>query len=69
MENIIEEEKLHLNSHWEENLKEYNLPKEVINRIEQFRYHDEVMIKKFMDEANHWRVKYFTLQRHLRDLL
>jgi hypothetical protein len=27
------------------------------------------MIKKYMDEANEWRVKYFTLQRQLRDLL
>jgi hypothetical protein len=27
------------------------------------------MMKKYMDESNEWRIKYFTLQRQLRDLL
>ena len=69
MENIVEEEKLPLSSHWEKNLNEFNLSNEIIDRIEHLRYNDEVMMKKYMDEANEWRVKYFTLQRHLRDLL
>ena len=69
MENIVEEERLPLISHWEKNLKEFNLEEEVIDRIEHLRYNDSIMIKKYMDEANEWRVKYFTLQRQLRDLL
>ena len=69
MENLIEEEKIPLSTHWEKNLKEFELPHEVIERIEHLRYNDGVMIKKYMDEANEWRVKYFTLQRQLRDLL
>ncbi len=69
MENQVEEEKLPLSSHWERNLREFELPNDVIERIERLRYNDGVMMKKFMDEANDWRVKYFTLQRHLRDLL
>lgn len=69
MENQVEEEKLPLSSHWEKNLKEFNLEEEVIDRIEHLRYNDSIMIKKYMDEANEWRVKYFTLQRQLRDLL
>jgi hypothetical protein len=68
MENITEE-RLPLSSHWERGLRDFNLSNEIIDRIEQLRYSDEVMIKKYMDEANEWRVKYFTLQRHLRDLL
>jgi hypothetical protein len=68
MEKIIEE-RLPLSSHWERNLKEFNLSNEIIDRIENLRYNDSIMIKKYMDEANEWRVKYFTLQRHLRDLL
>ena len=69
MENQVEEEKLPLSSHWERNLKEYNLSHEIIDRIERLRYNDSIMMKKYMDEANEWRVKYFTLQRQLRDLL
>ena len=69
MENQVEEEKLPLSSHWERNLREFELPNEVINRIEYLRYYDSVMMKKYMEEAEQWRVKYFTLQRHLRDLL
>lgn len=69
MENQVEEEKLPLSSHWERNLREFELPNNVIDRIEHLRYNDGVMMKKYMDEANEWRVKYFTLQRHLRDLL
>ena len=68
MENITEE-RLPLSSHWERNLKEFNLSNEIIDRIEQLRHNDTVMMKKYMEEANEWRVKYFTLQRHLRDLL
>jgi hypothetical protein len=68
MEKIIEE-RLPLRSHWERNLKEFNLSNEIIDRIENLRYNDSIMMKKYMDEANEWRVKYFTLQRHLRDLL
>jgi len=68
MENITEE-RLPLSSHWERGLRDFNLSNEIIDRIEQLRYSDEAMIKKYMDEANEWRVKYFTLQRHLRDLL
>ena len=68
MENTTEE-RLPLTSHWEKNLKEFNLSHEIIDRIEQLRYNDWVMMKKYMDEANEWRVKYFTLQRQLRDLL
>jgi hypothetical protein len=45
------------------------LEEEVIDRIEHLRYNDSIMMKKYMDEANEWRVKYFTLQRQLRDLL
>ena len=69
MENLIEEEKIPLSTHWERNLREFELPYEVINRIESLRYNDSIMMKKYMDEANEWRVKYFTLQRQLRDLL
>ena len=69
MENIVEEERLPLSSHWEKNLKEFNLEEEIINRIEHLRYNDGIMMKKYMDEANEWRVKYFTLQRQLRDLV
>ena len=69
MENIVEEEKLPLSSYWERNLREFELPNDVIERIEKLRYNDSVMMKKYMDESNQWRVKYFTLQRHLRDLL
>ena len=69
MENQVEEEKLPLSSHWERSLKEFNLSHEIIDRIEKLRFSDEVMMKKYMDEANDWRVKYFTLQRQLRDLL
>jgi hypothetical protein len=68
MENTTEE-RLPLSTHWEINLKEFNLSHEIIDRIEQLRYNDGIMMKKYMDEANEWRVKYFTLQRHLRDLL
>ena len=68
MENITEE-RLPLSSHWERGLKDFNLSNEIIDRIEQLRYNDTVMMKKYMDEANEWRVKYFTLQRQLRDLL
>jgi hypothetical protein len=68
MENTTEE-RLPLTSHWEKNLKEFNLSHEIIDRIEQLRYNDGVMIKKYMDESNEWRVKYFTLQRQLRDLI
>jgi hypothetical protein len=68
MENTTEE-RLPLTSHWEKNLKEFNLSHEIIDRIEQLRYNDGVMMKKYMDESNEWRVKYFTLQRQLRDLL
>ena len=68
MENTTEE-KLPLSTHWERNLKEFNLSHEIIDRIEQLRYNDGVMMKKYMDESNEWRVKYFTLQRQLRDLL
>lgn len=70
--NFMEEEiqeRLTLNSHWERSLKEFNLSNEIIDRIEQLRYNDSIMMKKYIDEANEWRVKYFTLQRHLRDLL
>ena len=63
------EEKLPLSSHWEKNLSEFELPSIVIDRIERLRYNDGIMMKKYMDEANDWRVKYFTLQRQLRDLL
>ena len=69
MENQVEEEKLPLSSHWERSLKEFNLSHEIIDRIESLRYNDSIMMKKYMDEANEWRVKYFTLQRQLRDLL
>jgi hypothetical protein len=69
MENLIEEEKIPLSTHWEKNLREFELPHEVIARIEHLRYNDGIMMKKYMDEANEWRVKYFTLQRQLRDLL
>lgn len=69
MENQVEEEKLPLNSHWERSLKEFNLSHEIIDRIEHLRYNDSIMMKKYMDEANEWRVKYFTLQRQLRDLV
>lgn len=69
MENQVEDEKLPLSSHWEKNLNEFNLPEEIIDRIERLRYNDGIMMKKYMDESNDWRVKYFTLQRHLRDLL
>ena len=69
MENIVEEEKLPLNSHWEKNLREFKLSHEIIDRIEKLRYNDGVMMKKYMDESNEWRVKYFTLQRQLRDLI
>jgi hypothetical protein len=68
MENTTEE-RLPLTSHWEKNLKEFNLSHEIIDRIEQLRYNDGVMMKKYMDESNEWRVKYFTLQRQLRDLI
>ena len=68
MENL-EEGKLPLSSYWERNLREFELPNEVIDRISHLRYNDEVMMKKYIDDANQWRVKYFTLQRHLRDLL
>jgi hypothetical protein len=68
MENTTEE-RLPLTSHWEKNLKEFNLSQEIIDRIESLRHYDEVMMKKYMDESNEWRVKYFTLQRQLRDLL
>jgi hypothetical protein len=68
MENTTEE-KLPLSTHWERNLKEFNLSHEIIDRIEQLRYNDGVMMKKYMDESNEWRVKYFTLQRQLRDLI
>jgi hypothetical protein len=69
MENLIEEEKIPLSTHWERNLREFELPHEVIERIEHLRYNDGIMMKKYMDESNEWRVKYFTLQRQLRDLL
>jgi hypothetical protein len=69
MENQVEEEKLPLSSHWERNLREFELPNDVIDCIEHLRYNDSIMMKKYMDEANEWRVKYFTLQRQLRDLL
>jgi len=69
MENQIEKENIPLSTHWERNLREFELPYEVINRIESLRYNDSIMMKKYMDEANEWRVKYFTLQRQLRDLL
>ena len=68
MENITEE-RLPLSGHWERGLKDFNLSNEIIDRIEQLRHNDTVMMKKYMEEANEWRVKYFTLQRHLRDLL
>jgi hypothetical protein len=69
MENLIEEDRLPLSINWERNLKEFNLSHDIIDRIERLRYNDSVMMKKYIDEANEWRVKYFTLQRHLRDLL
>jgi hypothetical protein len=69
MENLIEDERLPLSTHWERNLKEFNLSHEIIDRIEQLRYNDSFMMNKYMDEANELRVKYFTLQRQLRDLL
>ena len=69
MENQVEKEKIPLSTHWEKNLREFELPHEVIERIEHLRYYDGIMIKKYMDEANEWRVKYFTLQRQLRDLI
>ena len=69
MENLIEEEKIPLSTHWERNLREFELPHEVIERIEYLRYNDGIMMKKYIDEVNEWRVKYFTLQRQLRDLL
>jgi hypothetical protein len=69
MENITEDDRLPLSSNWERSLKDFNLSHEIIDRIEKLRYNDSVMMKKYMDEANEWRVKYFTLQRHLRDLL
>jgi len=68
MENITEE-KIPLTGHWERNLKEFELSQDIIDRIERLRHNDELMMKKYMDEANEWRVKYFTLQRQLRDLL
>jgi hypothetical protein len=68
MDNILDE-RLPLSSHWERNLREFELDGKVVERIEQLRYNDEIMMKKYMDEANEWRVKYFTLQRQLRDLL
>lgn len=68
MENITEE-KIPMTSHWERNLKEFNLSQEIIDRIGSLRYNDGIMMKKYMDESNEWRVKYFTLQRQLRDLL
>ena len=68
MENISEE-KIPMTSHWEIHLKEFNLSQEIIDRIERLRYDDSMMMKKYMDEANEWRIKYFTLQRQLRDLL
>lgn len=68
MKNLIEEN-LQLNEHWEKNLMEFELSNEIKNRIEHLRHNDSIMIKKYMDEANDWRVKYFTLKRHLRDLL
>jgi hypothetical protein len=69
MENTIEEERLSLNSHWERSLKEFNLSHEIINKIEHLRHNDNAIMEKYREEANEWRVKYFTLQRHLRDLL
>ena len=66
---MIEEERLPLSSYWEKNLKEFNLEEEVIDRIKHLRYNDGIMMKKYMDESNEWRVKYFTLQRQLRDLV
>jgi len=68
MENTTEE-RLPLSTHWEINLKEFELSQDIIDRIERLRHYDEVMMKKYMDESNEWRIKYFTLQRHLRDLL
>jgi len=68
MDNILDE-RLPLSSHWERNLREFELDGKVVERIEQLRYNDEIMMKKYMDEANEWRVKYFTLQRQPRDLL
>jgi hypothetical protein len=68
MENITEE-KIPMTYYWEKNLKEFNLSQEIIDRIESLRYNDGIMMKKYMDESNEWRVKYFTLQRQLRDLL
>jgi len=65
----MEEERIPLSTHWERNLKEFNLSNEIIDRIERLRYNDGLMMKKYMDESNEWRVKYFTLQRQLRDLL
>ena len=69
MENLIEDDRLPLSSHWERNLKEFNLSHEIIDRIEQLRYNDGVMMKKYMNEVNEWRTKYFTLQRHVRDII
>lgn len=68
MENQVEE-RLPLTEHWKRNLDEFKLSHDIIDRIERLRYNDGIMMKKYMDEANDWRVKYFTLQRHLRDLL
>ena len=68
MDNILDQ-RLPLSSHWERNLREFELDGKVVERIEQLRYNDKIMMKKYMDEANEWRVKYFTLQRQLRDLL
>ena len=65
----MEEERIPLSTHWERNLKEFNLSNEIIDRIERLRYNDGLMMKKYMDESNEWRIKYFTLQRQLRDLL
>jgi hypothetical protein len=65
----MEEERIPLSTHWERNLKEFNLSNEIIDRIERLRYNDGLMMKKYMDESNEWRAKYFTLQRQLRDLL
>jgi len=69
MENLIEDDRLPLSSHWERNLKEFNLSHDIIDRIEQLRYNDGVMMKKYMNEVNEWRTKYFTLQRHVRDII
>jgi len=58
MENITEE-RLPLSSHWERNLKEFNLSNEIIDRIENLRYNDSIMMKKYMDEFT--LVNFFTI--------